>query len=249
MCTLSWLYSQTGIEVFFNRDESKNRPRAIPPAEYTSPNGHQYLMPLDTQSNGSWIGVTESGFCLCILNYYQGETPTGELISRGLLVKTLLEISAEDAIYDYLDERDWKQYAPFTLVLFFPNTKEPTALCWDGIYRDGDGHALKPVAIHSPYTSSGVDFPAVSQARQTAYKESFNLLENDNISSNSTKLKSFHASHIPEKSKYSVCMHRSDASTVSFSRIEITSDLIEFEYADGAPCQVSEFNMTSLPKK
>ncbi len=242
MCTLSWLYPQTGIEIFFNRDEAKNRPQAIPPAKYISPNGHQYLMPVDTQSKGSWIGVTEFGMCLCLLNYYQGKTPTGELISRGLLVKALLEMPVESSVYEYLDEKDWQQYAPFTLAIFSPHEKEPIALCWDG-------HALKSISIHSPYTSSGVDFPAVSQARQKTYKENFSLLDNDSTTSKRAKLRSFHTSHMPEKSKYSVCMHRSDANTVSFSQIEITSNMIKFEYSDGAPCQTSKIDQISLQRK
>lgn len=239
MCTLSWLYSEGNVEIFFNRDESKNRPSAIPPSTFSCGHVHKYLMPIDTQSHGSWIGVTNTGLCICLLNYYQGDTPSGELISRGLLVKDILEIATEKDIASYLNSKCWANYAPFTLVLFYPDKPTPNTLCWDG-------HKIKSIDIQSPYTSSGVNFPEVSQSRQDTYQKYFS---NTAKYKNQTEvLKAYHHSHLPEKSKYSVCMHRDDASTVSFSHIKVSDERVEFNYKEGAPCQTDKVQSTSLAR-
>ena len=242
MCTLSWLYKKDGVHIFFNRDEAKTRPQALLPAIYSNPTKHKYIMPTDAQAYGSWIGVTEAGIGLCLLNFYQGKTPHGVLISRGLLVKALLEIASKQDMLNYLHTRIWSQYAPFTLVLFFPDEKQPSTFCWDG-------ESFNSVQINSPYTSSGVDFPEVSRVRQDTFSKYFALKMADSEQIKIEKIRLFHASHEPERSKYSVCMHRSDANTVSFSEINITSQSVYFDYTNGPPCCTSKAPSVSLVRQ
>ncbi|TBR37712.1 hypothetical protein CBF23_013980 [Marinomonas agarivorans] len=230
MCTLSWLTTSDGIRIFFNRDEAKTRPKALLPSVQIAKAGHKYIMPIDSQSNGSWMGVTEHGFSVCLLNFYQGKTPKGELISRGLLVRDLLELPKTEPIEQYLNKQKWHQYAPFTLVLFLPSHKSPLTYCWDG-------ENFSTVEIHSPYTSSGVDFPEVSAARQATFSHYFSFQGEEAEIRKVKKLREFHTSHQPIKSKLSVCMHREDASTVSFSEIKVTTQTVHFDYIDGAPCE------------
>lgn len=239
MCTLSWLATADGISIFFNRDEAKIRSKALPPKVHYSHQGHSYIMPVDAQSHGSWIGVTETGFAICLLNFYQGKTPNGRLISRGLLVKDLLECKDHHHIDAYLNSKNWSLYAPFTLVIFITNNKEPNTYCWDG-------ERFSQITITSPYTSSGVDFPEVSAARQMTFAQFFTLNEVDTEQEKATKLRNFHTSHIPEKSKFSVCMHREDASTVSFSEINITATNVSLDYIDGSPCEGQKIPRQSL---
>jgi hypothetical protein len=54
---------------------------------------------------------------------------------------------------------------------------------------------------------------------------------------NTSVLHEFHASHATAPDAYSPCMHRSDAETVSFSRIQVTDSDIAFFYSPGPPCQ------------
>ncbi|KJZ14676.1 hypothetical protein TW85_08045 [Marinomonas sp. S3726] len=225
MCTLSWLKTNTGYEVFFNRDEQRTRLIASLPERYKTASGNQYIMPTDRNSGGSWIGVTDSGVGICLLNFYQGITPKTELISRGLLVKDLLALSKADKVLDHIKHLNCQHYAPFTLVIFIPDQAHPISVCWDGIQ-------LTDLIIESPYTSSGVEFPQVSQARQETFRQYF-----QGRTACIDQLKSYHASHYPEKSKWSVCMHREDACTVSFSHMSIQEFSSSFHYIDGSPCE------------
>ena len=47
----------------------------------------------------------------------------------------------------------------------------------------------------------------------------------------------YHASHRPERGPHSTCMHRQDASTVSFSSIEVDGTRVRFHYAPHSPCR------------
>ncbi|HEX5085378.1 MAG TPA: hypothetical protein VFY40_25355, partial [Blastocatellia bacterium] len=49
-------------------------------------------------------------------------------------------------------------------------------------------------------------------------------------------LDKFHSSHFPAASAYSTCMHRDDARTVSFSKVNVSQDGIEFFYHADSPC-------------
>ena len=85
MCTASWLIEADGYELFCNRDESKMRQPAAPPAlrERLSV---KFLAPADGDFGGSWISVNEFGLSLCLLNFYPAVTQHASPTSRGLLV-------------------------------------------------------------------------------------------------------------------------------------------------------------------
>lgn len=95
MCSVTWSLSDTGYQVFFNRDEQRSRALALPPAIYDR-QGVAVMMPLDPQGQGSWISLNQFGLSLCLLNNYQGRVPDGTLISRGLLLKSLAGSSSID---------------------------------------------------------------------------------------------------------------------------------------------------------
>ena len=47
----------------------------------------------------------------------------------------------------------------------------------------------------------------------------------------------FHAGHHPERGPYSVCMHRPNAQTVSFSWIRVDRDGVRFRYTPDSLCR------------
>jgi hypothetical protein len=66
---------------------------------------------------------------------------------------------------------------------------------------------------------------------------------------NPALLSDFHRSHRPSRSAYSACMHRTDAETISFSRITVEADSIEFHYYPHAPCCDGAAQIVELNKK
>lgn len=239
MCTASWLLDETGYQVFFNRDEQIGRAKALPPAQFTSEQSINYLMPVDPVGKGSWIATNEFGLTLCLLNFYQGELPNGELVSRGQLVKSYAHYSNAEALIADFTTLSLTQYAPFTLVIFDTQLSSEQghvkALQWDG-------KTLVDSLPLPPLISSAVDADNVRASRRSLFSK-FNAIEE-----NTTSRLLFHHSHEPEQGHFSPCMHRDDAHTVSFTHITVTKATIQVNYQDGSPCLQSPYHKSSLSK-
>jgi Transport and Golgi organisation 2 len=52
-------------------------------------------------------------------------------------------------------------------------------------------------------------------------------------------LQKLHKSHDPEPGPYSICMHRPDAATVSYTQVEFTPREISMVYVAGPPCETT----------
>jgi len=233
MCTISWLIKDNNYHIFFNRDEQRSRACAISP-HIMNVKDTQVLLPIDPSGNGSWISTNEFGLTLCLLNYYQGSTPKGILTSRGLLLKNLSSFSSVKDIDIHLRKLKFQQYASFSLLAFeLDDNGLVSKKAWQW-----NGKELTSVFLNSPFTSSSVSFEEVSQSRLLLAQQ---LLEPQSIDA----FVNYHKSHHPSKGHLSVCMHRDDAKTVSFSHIHVSPTQSIFNYKNDSPCSdiTSEITM------
>ncbi len=239
MCTVSWLprvdnKRPRGYQLFFNRDEQRTRAKAIAP-ECIVQDGVRVLMPIDPDGGGSWISVNEKGLSLCLLNFYQGKMPTkalakGNLISRGQLLRGLSPLPSIDVLQDVLDRTDLTRYAPFTLIALSSMLEDQGQLAFGYQWT---GSELRPFTPENFMTSSSVKFDEVSATRHRLFKTLTS-------SADPEALHQFHHAHDGDKNYRSVCMHREDAKTVSFSHIIVESGRVVFNYQDGSPCEEGE---------
>lgn len=243
MCTLSWFFDKENTHVFFNRDEQKSRAIAEPPRVVCT-NQVDRLMPIDPVGGGSWLAVNEFGWAFALLNFYQGRTPKGKLISRGHIIRGVSELNCFGRIVEFFDGLKLAKYAPFSLVCFAPNgisvDDMPPHQCVNGqtaTMLRWTGNALQIVAQRSPLFSSAVMFDDVVFSRTKQAEEYIGgvVCERERID----KHIALHCSHEPAASAQSICMHREDAHTVSFSHIEVTHNNVMFNYTNGSPCTVS----------
>src|SRR5262245_39809777 len=72
-----------------NRDESRTRPAALPPA-VTRIASRVAIMPTDPQAGGTWIGVNDARLVCSLLNVYDGGTSVERPLSRGTIIPRLL---------------------------------------------------------------------------------------------------------------------------------------------------------------
>lgn len=237
MCTVTWLREGDSYSVFFNRDELKTRARALPPACQMQ-NGVSYLAPVDPDGGGTWLGVNQFGLTCGVLNNYAiTNVRSRSFRSRGLLVPALLDCASPFAALSKLRTLPLDDFRPFFLLLLSP--RQPQVLCtWNGDALHFDENVSLPLSSSSFDTQRVVEnrrneFAALS-ARQQFLNQKF--------------LASYHASHSSSGGAYSVCMHRDDASTVSYSQINVTPAQIEFLYTPGAPCQTAERLITTLQR-
>ena len=234
MCTATWIRNDAGFEVFFNRDELKSRKPALPPSPRVR-DGVRFLAPEDGDAGGTWIGVNERGVVLGLANGPVPAPGTGlgadagerAFRSRGLLVLDLLSSAALGEVEERLVAADWRTYRPFAL---FAIDRDGASRLWGF-----DGSRL----AHRRDGEDGVLVLTSSRDAERARRERGRLLDlmvRANGGLDARLLLAFHASHEPERA-LSPCMHREDASTVSFARIRVGRDAATFEYYDAPPCE------------
>ena len=231
MCTLTYLLNDIGYELFFNRDEQRSRLPAIPPKFNQA---RSAIYPVDPQGEGTWLAVNQHGLTLALLNYYQAPFNNNpDIVSRGQLILSLLDIEAEVDTIKQLKAMDLQIYQPFQLCIFPDdlslNNNKVLCLNWTG-------SELIPIDIDLPITSSSIDLDEVYKKR----KSRFNHLIDEN-SPSSNQLKNFHFS-TEILGKHSVNMQRPDAQTVSISHIVVDHD-ISFKYFDNI--LKKEYSITS----
>lgn len=239
MCTVSWLYQTEGYVLYFNRDEQKTRARALPPA-ITSDG--KIIKPEDGKSGGTWIGVNHYGLGIGLLNYYEknrrdNKTP---IISRGLLVKDLLNNVNPEEVAAQLQHRDLSVYPPFHLFTITPQASSDL-YTWNGSTCIRSTEAEK----HIPITTSSYQSEKVCLQRKQAFQSQIGAADNPEA------LEAYHRSHDPKRGAESVCMLRDDAETVSLTRIHVTPHKVEMTYWEKQPNTYvfSEPTYTQIPRQ
>jgi hypothetical protein len=256
MCTVTWAYHDEGYRLLFNRDEKRTRKAALAPL-LVEREGVRYVSPVDGDAGGTWIGTNEFGVSACLLNggNLSGKTgpafeagPAGKaehlespLKSRGFVLPDVLTRPCLQEIRSFLRRTDLSSYAPFTLAALEPS--QPAFVFeWSGSERIFEDRA----GSHSIVTSSSFDSGAVRAGRLAQYRQVFGSAATVDPDS----ALAFHRSHTPSRSAYSVCMHRPDAVTVSFSTISVTRSSVVFDYFAQPPCCEDNAPVSvSLPRR
>lgn len=226
MCTMTWFVKDNGYELFFNRDERLSRQRAeLPTLQHAD--GVNYLSPTDADAGGTWIASNQYGVTVCLLNHYQFEQieTYKDWTSRGEIVRlfaTIVDLDSAEQSFRALQLADYRAFRMFII----DRTGDNLLCVWDG-------HSARVEHnVTTPKSSSSVNAKHVKQTRKDLFK-SLNL-EQSTVTGDYIN---FHSSHLPSRSQESVCMHRDDAKTVSFSHISIDQERVSFAYADGSPCE------------
>lgn len=235
MCTVSWQFDNTGYQLYFNRDELSTRQQAHSP-KVKQHQGIHFIAPTDPDAGGTWISVNEHGVTLCLLNNYaaQAQLSGNNWVSRGQLVHELSHANNLDNLISNVTKRALETYRPFDLLALTLNNQS-CQLRWDG-------DRLKIIkSPDMPLTSSSFQTDAVIQSRLQQFRQ------NTDINKPQTEQhKQYHASHSPERGGFSVCMHRDNGQTVSFSHISVTEIQARFDYFDGSPCRAGKAHTTKL---
>lgn len=242
MCTVTWLPGAHGYELFFNRDEKRTRKPGLPPQAVTR-DAVRLIHPTDGDAGGSWIGVNDCGLTVCLLNHHPSpaacQPPPTTLASRGHALLSLLSCrGVADAVARAQGLRP-ESYRPFILVAVDP--RHPAR----ALVSDGKSLREQPVRAPPFLTTSSFDTAAVTLSRRAV----FDRCVAGSRSLDAETLFALHRSHDPERGPYSICMHRPDAETVSFSHIVVGRDTVRFTYGDGAPCQARSSEPVEIPRR
>jgi hypothetical protein len=225
MCTVTWLFEECGYQLFCNRDEKFTRQPALPPRIQTR-DQVRFIAPEDGDHGGAWIATNEFGVTVCLLNGPASPPPEMSR-SRGLLVLDLVTFPSTTQIREHMQVANLSVYPPFTLAVIEPG-KPALLVEWNSSRRTISEQRDRQFML----TSSSFDSGRVIASRQEYYASV-------NGSPSIDRLRAFHQSHPNGPSAYSVCMHRPDAETVSFSHIRVSTNEAEFLYSPAALCKAS----------
>jgi len=236
VCTLTWFVKEGGYELFFNRDERLSRSRADLPSVQRD-NGIAYISPTDSDAGGTWIAVNQLGVTVCLLNHYQFEQLESykQWTSRGEIVRqfaTTSDLAIAEQQFAGLSLDDYRAFRMFIIDRHGKNR----LFVWDGHQPRTERN------VTTPKSSSSVDAKHVKSLRKQLFAE----LRLGECKDSEAYIK-YHSSHMPSKSKESVCMHREEANTVSMSYVNVTNDQVSFSYADGSPCEAPLQPPMSIP--
>ncbi|EIE03158.1 NRDE family protein [Leptospira licerasiae] len=230
MCT-SLIYRDPNkgiLGIGFNRDESFKRKPSLSPQLLESNSG-KAIAPIDGEAGGTWIGVTQSGEIICLLNYYEATLKLlRNPVSRGLLVRSILLGERTPESYT---NTELENYYPFKL---FKVRREKTEIfIWDGKTYQTETDSETFTVFGSSFTQG----PKAQVVRRETFDSNFRPSSHPDATGFTNIAKSFLSSHLPEQGALSPCMHRRDAHSVSRTVIVLDGASVYFSYKNSQPCE------------
>jgi Transport and Golgi organisation 2 len=235
MCSVSFLPREDGFVLAMNRDESLSRVSALPP-ELFKRNGLAMLYPREL-SGGTWIGVNRAGMAFSLINWYsEPDCANVNPVSRGEVVRALLSARNSAGAASLLRKLPLNRMNPFRLMVVSPSERSLTE--WRSSGSDLEPFILPWTRQH--WFSSAFDEGKANEMRRRVcarvHGDSFGL----------SSLRRLHRSHAPKAGPFSLCMHRNDACTVSYTEINVHGPVASVYYVAGPPCSRSPRFKASL---
>ncbi|MBN8247709.1 MAG: NRDE family protein [Verrucomicrobia bacterium] len=239
MCSVTFWPRRGGYRLAMNRDELLTRATGIPSARFVV-GGRAVLHPGEP-GGGTWVSVNDAGVAFALINWYavplKASPPT---VSRGGVVASLSGCSQPGEMEARLTGLELARMNPFRVMGFFPGRKQIFQWRWDCRVLSGEVHSWKP----GQWLSSGHDEPGVQRTRGA----DFDRRRRDSDAGSIPWIRRLHASHDPGQGPYSMCMHRSDAETVSYTEIEVDASTAVMRYHAGPPCQGLWVSEEGIPR-
>ena len=260
MCTVTWLRSEGGYELLFNRDELKTRTEAEPPRRHER-DGVAWLAPVDRDAGGSWIATNEHGLSVALLNGYRvaDDRLLAAFTSRGMLVADLATAPDREEAARRLSALDPSPFRSFRLLVLAPDAPALVAE-YDLRRLDIDPGAEDRV----PLISSSFEETDVGRARQAEYERVTGRPAGSGVLARAAapadlsgrtstvptldQLLEFHRSTRNGPSAFSVSMERPEAATRSFTRVTVARAEITMRYAPGPPHASRPETVLRLPR-
>ena len=225
MCTVSFLPT---ADWFSSRDESRRKTDTRLPRFRRTFLRTVVVAPSTRASltDGPWLAVNDAGLCLALINWHRIKRESeGKIESRGFIIPQLIGASNGGAVGRVLRKLELDRVRPFRLIAIDSSRKEVTEWQWNLRTLKARRHSWRT----QHWFSSGYDEPeAEKQREKVCFGSSLGK---------SSSLKKLHSSHLPKRGPFSICMHRPDAATVSYSEVVVGAKRITFRYQPGPPCR------------
>jgi hypothetical protein len=240
MCTFSFVPTKDGYYAAMNRDERLTRSQASPPSTFRH-GDLSAIYPFE-EGGGTWIACNQRGVTLALLNWNLAAAKTlAEQRSRGTLIPHLIGKSTSDEVAKDLGAMNLDGLLPFRLIGVFQCHPQIFEWRWEG--RSLEALSFPWKSHH--WFSSGASDDMAERIRGEACRVAWQEKDAGSL----PWLRALHSSHGVAAGPFSVCAHRDDAGTVSYSEIVFHGHSTTFRYIAGSPCRFTGEALTlTMPR-
>lgn len=232
MCTVTFIPTSGGCRLSMNRDELRTRAKSTFPAPRIV-DGLLVLGPREPFV-GSWTCANAAAAAFALLNWHPAQKTSAKTkkpqntVSRGTIVESAAGCRQSVAVETMLSKQPLPRIRPFRLLGIFSVDQTLREWRWDGKELSRLDFAWEPRL----WASSSLDEKTAQQTRQAVFQSALSVKDAGSL----PWLRSLHRTHLPEKGPFSICMHRKEAATLSYTETEINGDRIRIHHLNGPPC-------------
>jgi hypothetical protein len=241
MCTLSVRTRDDSYLLAMNRDERIARGAGEVP-EVHQLDGTTAIYPSDG-AGGTWIAANQCGITLALLNWndiVQRPLDSSKIRSRGQIIPALGSSSRMSELQAALGRLDLKRTPPFRLVGVFLSEKEIGEWRWDSLRLSFDAQGWRSRHWFSSSLSDG----DAESLRGTACRNA----EHESDAGSVPWLRRLHASHAGGPGPFSLCVHREDVKTLTYSEVMVKSRAMQMGHFRGSPCAMGQIHPIEIER-
>ena len=232
MCTLTVVTGNDTYLMAMNRDEIITRGTGLPPAIHEF-DGTRAIYPNDGD-DGTWFATNEYGIAFALLNW-NDLAPlaiVAKTQSRGRVIPALIDSRSLSDLREVIGVSNFKGMMPFRLAGVFPADREIWQWRWDSLQLDFEVHAWE--SRH--WFSSSLSDERAESVRGAACRST----QHESDAGSVPWLRRLHASHTGGPGPFSLCVHRQDVNTLSYSEVMVTPKFIGMVHFRGSPCTMAQ---------
>lgn len=238
MCTLSFIPGKDGYIAAMNRDELLTRPLALSPEVFTL-GDVETIYPREPMG-GTWIACNDRGVLLALLNWHEIDAPPSaeRQRTRGSVIPALISATDSTEAEARFGRFHLAGLLPFRLIGIFPHKRNVNEWSWDG----QRSRSTQIGWSRGHWFSSGFSEPEARSQRGHVCEEAARAT----LTWDKEWLRELHRSHASAAGPFSVCVHRPDAATVSYTEVHCAPATISMSYTAGNPCGQTGFDSFSV---
>jgi len=242
MCTLSVITRDGSYLLAMNRDERIARGVGELP-EIHQVDGATAIYPSDG-AGGTWIAANEYGIALALLNWNDAvpcSLDSSKIRSRGQIIPALGSTPSLAQSQAALGIFDLAGISPFRLVGVFPPEKTIGEWRWDSLELQLEIHSWE--SRH--WFSSSLSDKQAGKLRGAACRNA----QHEPDAGSAQWLRRLHASHAAGPGPFSLCVHRQDVKSLSYSEIMCMPEGVQMAHFRGSPCAMGKLHVTGIERK
>jgi len=223
-----------------NRDEKIARGTGFPP-EIHEFEGAKAIYPSDGDG-GTWFATNEYGIALALLNWNDvtPQSMVDKTRSRGRVIPALIDSRSLSDLHSVIDVSNFKGMMPFRLVEVFPSEQEIWEWRWDS--KQLGFQARMWESRH--WFSSSLSDDRAERTRGAVCRTAHHESDAGSV----PWLRRLHASHGGGPGPFSLCVHREDVKTRSYSEIMVTPGHVQMGHFRGSPCTMAQIHPIEIER-